>query len=203
MLDPVVVQDLDGLAPGQEQNEFGAIGNGGSGPGGMTAWTPRWQGEMEMQDLEENVASGGARGEGVTGGSGKPKSYSTGRAPHTAWVTVTDSNGLHLRTAFLRSGNMTADEAALGFPRSANATHTESRAVRWIPLNEGDTMKIFGTYEPCKACKGAMNKAANASGATITTTGRREPSQQSHERARAFTSEHRPWVSRKPTILGR
>ena len=63
---------------------------------------------------------------------------------------------------------MTADEAALGFPRSANATHTESRAVRWIPLNEGDTMKIFGTYELGKASQALMNRAVSASGgATI------------------------------------
>jgi len=59
-----------------------------------------------------------------------------------------------------------ADEAALGFPRSSLATHTEARAVR-IPLQAGDTMIIEGQYPPCPSCKGAMNNAARAAGAEI------------------------------------
>lgn len=61
---------------------------------------------------------------------------------------------------------MTAEERALGFPRSSLATHTEARAAR-IELKQGDVMIIEGQYAPCPSCKGAMNRAASASGAEI------------------------------------
>jgi len=66
----------------------------------------------------------------------------------------------------LRSGNMTPSEAALGFPQSSLATHTENRAARNIPLQPGDVMVIHGQYPPCTSCKGAMNRA-NTNGATV------------------------------------
>ncbi|WP_437570523.1 RHS repeat-associated core domain-containing protein [Sorangium sp. So ce542] len=66
----------------------------------------------------------------------------------------------------LSSGAMTTEEAALGFPRSSLATHTEARAAR-IPLQAGDTMIIQGQYPPCPSCKGAMKNAASSSGAEI------------------------------------
>jgi len=66
----------------------------------------------------------------------------------------------------LTSGGMTAEEAALGFPRSSLATHTEARAAR-IPLQNGDTMFLEGRYPPCPSCKGAMNRAAASTGADI------------------------------------
>jgi hypothetical protein len=61
---------------------------------------------------------------------------------------------------------MTAEESALGFPRSTLATHTEARAVR-VPMQRGDVMIIQGQYAPCPSCKGAMNRAARETGATI------------------------------------
>jgi hypothetical protein len=93
------------------------------------------------------------------------KAFSSGRAPHSANVTVyRNGDAAHVET--LSSGNMTATEAALGFPKSSLATHTEARAAG-IPLQRGDTMIIEGQYPPCPSCKGAMNKAAASSEAEI------------------------------------
>jgi hypothetical protein len=92
--------------------------------------------------------------------------FASGKGAHTALVTVF-RDGSVAAADTLVSGGMTAEEAALGFPRSSLATHTEARAVTLIPLREGDTMIIQGQYPPCPTCKGAMNKAAAASGAEI------------------------------------
>lgn len=93
-------------------------------------------------------------------------SFASGRPPHTADVTVT-RNGETVVDETLRSGGMSPEERALGFPRSSLATHTEARAVRRFPLRPGDSMTIRGRYPPCPSCKGAMNRAAREQGATI------------------------------------
>lgn len=67
----------------------------------------------------------------------------------------------------LTRGGMTAEESALGFPLSVFFAHTEARAARSILLQLGGTMIVDGLYPPCPSCKGAMNKAASESGATI------------------------------------
>jgi len=100
---------------------------------------------------------------GLNFGSGKP--------PHQATVSVwrpnEDGSAMNLVSQTpLRSGNMTPSEAALGFPQSSLATHTENRAARNIPLQPGDVMVIHGQYPPCTSCKGAMNRA-NTNGATV------------------------------------
>ena len=95
------------------------------------------------------------------------KRFGSGKPPHTASVEVVDSQGQTVTQATLVSGNMTQEEAALGFPQSSLATHTESRAARNIPLAQGDTMTLDGQYPPCPSCKGAMNRAARSSGARI------------------------------------
>jgi RHS repeat-associated protein len=97
----------------------------------------------------------------------EPRGFSSGRAPHRATITVTRGGKL-VRSEALRSGNMTEEEAALWFPRSSLATHTESRGVRNGDFRPGDVVKIKGKYRPCPACKGAMNKAARETGASIT-----------------------------------
>lgn len=61
---------------------------------------------------------------------------------------------------------MTAEQKALGFPRSTLATHTERKAVS-LSLRSGDTMLIQGTNPPCSSCKGAMNLVAKITGAEI------------------------------------
>jgi hypothetical protein len=66
-----------------------------------------------------------------------------------------------------QSGGMTPDEAALGFPQSTLATHTEARATSQVPLDPGDSMLIEGQYAPCPSCKGKMNARAAETGADI------------------------------------
>jgi len=66
------------------------------------------------------------------------------------------------------SGNLTADETALGFPRSSLATHIEARAMTSQDLGEGDSVLNEGTLPPHPACKGAMNRVATNTGADIT-----------------------------------
>jgi len=75
------------------------------------------------------------------GGSG----FGSGKPPHTAEVTVV-RNGEVVSQQTLKSGGMSQEEAALGFPRSSLATHTEARAVRSTPLQAGDAMTIKGQY---------------------------------------------------------
>jgi hypothetical protein len=86
---------------------------------------------------------------------------------HNANVLVRDANGNVVRHERLVSGNMTPEEVALPFPRNTLASHTEARAVRSIPLEEGQTMVITGQRPPCPSCKGAMNRTTRETGATI------------------------------------
>ena len=92
--------------------------------------------------------------------------FGTGKPPHVAQVEVT-RQGETVVNQTLRSGSMTAEEAALGFPKSSLATHTEARAATKIPLRAGDEMVIRGQYPPCPSCKGYMNRAAQQQGASI------------------------------------
>jgi RHS repeat-associated protein len=120
---------------------------------------------QELLGLDELfLAVGAAVPENAAAGA---VGFGTGRPAHTAVVTIFDSKGLTRAVETLESGNMTAEEAALGFPLSSLATHTENRAVRNLTLNSGDTMIIEGQYPPCPSCKGAMNRAARESGASI------------------------------------
>jgi hypothetical protein len=109
-----------------------------------------------------------ARGASEAANRAVARPFGTGKPPHSAIVTVTTQNGS--RQLRLASGNMTPEEAALGFPRSTLATHTEARAVRQVQLQAGDRMIIQGKYPPCPSCKGAMNKSAIESGAEIVYT---------------------------------
>ena len=93
--------------------------------------------------------------------------FGTGKPPHVANVTVTDPAGNTKFQDTFQSGNMTPEEAALGFPQSSLATHTEARATRQVPLEPGDSMLIEGQYPPCPSCKGKMNARAAETGADI------------------------------------
>jgi hypothetical protein len=92
--------------------------------------------------------------------------FATGRGSHTAPVTVWRENEVVYQETLV-SGNMTAEEAALGFPKSSLATHTEYRTVKQVPVVPGDVMTIAGQYPPCPSCKGAMNVAAQTKAVTI------------------------------------
>jgi hypothetical protein len=83
------------------------------------------------------------------------------------WDITVTRDGEVVNSGTLTSGNMTSEEAALGFPRSTLATHTEARAVKQFPLEEGDVMDIEGEYPPCPTCKGVMNSAARSQRASI------------------------------------
>ena len=122
-----------------------------------------------IRGLSQSMMSSGSGASGPNAAAPTAKGgggFSSGRGPHTAEVTVT-RNGQQVVKQTVESGNMTAAEKALGFPRSSLATHTEARAVTKIPLQAGDEMVIKGQYSPCPSCKGAMNTAASQSGARI------------------------------------
>jgi hypothetical protein len=86
-------------------------------------------------------------------------------AHHNANVMVRDASGQLRNHERLVSGNMTAEEQALGFPRNTLASHTEARAIRNIPVQPGGTMIVTGQRPPCPICKGLMNQAARDRGA--------------------------------------
>ncbi|MCE8958263.1 RHS repeat protein, partial [Phocaeicola vulgatus] len=90
------------------------------------------------------------------------------KGQHTATVSVYDKDGNLILTKVFTSGNMTPAERSLGFPKSTLATHTEARAVAQISLSAGQRMEIVGKYPPCNSCKGKMNQAVEATGASIT-----------------------------------
>jgi Pput_2613-like deaminase len=142
----------------------GGGGGGGVSPGNIGGPTPE---ETDFVDPLDGQRLGVIPGKTGAGPSGSTRgTFSSGKPPHTADVTVIrDGEIIHSQT--YRSGNMTADEAALRFPQSSLATHTENRAARSVPMQQGDVMVIQGQYPPCTTCKGAMNKAARESGASI------------------------------------
>jgi hypothetical protein len=82
-------------------------------------------------------------------------------------VMVKDAQGNVINHERIVSGNMTAEEKALGFPQNTLASHTEARAVRNIPLEQGQRMTITGQKPPCPSCKGYMNRATQESEATV------------------------------------
>ena len=98
-----------------------------------------------------------------------PRTGTKGVVPdrHNANVMVTDESGNVLSHQRIVSGNMTPEEQALGFPKGSLASHTEARAVNNTVLNPGDNMTIVGQSRPCPSCKGAINKAAKETDASI------------------------------------
>ncbi len=86
--------------------------------------------------------------------------FGSGKGQHTATVRVFDTDGTMVHESVRKSGDMTPEEKALGFPKSSLATHTEARAVKHTPLTAGQRMEIIGQYPPCNSCKGKMRKAS-------------------------------------------
>ncbi|MEL5575198.1 RHS repeat-associated core domain-containing protein [Serratia marcescens] len=95
--------------------------------------------------------------------------FGSGKGTHNAKATLFDSNGNVKATGVWQSGNMTPDEAALGFPQSTLATHTEARITRELhpQAAPGDRLVIDGEYPPCNSCKGKMNAFKTATGAEV------------------------------------
>ncbi|MEV2217423.1 hypothetical protein AB0H86_39375 [Streptomyces sp. NPDC050997] len=90
----------------------------------------------------------------------------------------------------LESGDMTPEEAALGYPNNSAFTHTEYRFSRMagastgpkvslpndpftgkFPLSAGDSVRMQGQLPPCSRCKGAMNRMVNELGFQSLTIG--------------------------------
>jgi hypothetical protein len=82
------------------------------------------------------------------------------RMPHAATAKVTGPDGSVKWTGSFESGGMTAEQRAQGFPKGPQATHTEAKAIADAPLHRGDTLRITGQYDPCQACRAAMQKAS-------------------------------------------
>jgi len=101
--------------------------------------------------------------------AGIPRSGPKGIDPnhHNANVMVRDVDGKVISHGRVVSGNMTAEEKALGFPKNTLASHTEARAVTQTSLKEGQTMTITGQRPPCPSCKGYMNRAMKETGTEI------------------------------------
>jgi Pput_2613-like deaminase len=94
------------------------------------------------------------------------------RPPHEATATrYRSGEAAPVWQGKLKSGNPTAEEAALGWPESMLVTHTEPRAIRAAqvegPLRDGDVLKILGEYDPCPSCHRRMWAAAKETGASI------------------------------------
>ncbi|MGO0113058.1 RHS repeat-associated core domain-containing protein, partial [Pseudomonas putida] len=96
-------------------------------------------------------------------------SFGSGKGTHNAIATLYDSSGNVKATGIWQSGNMTPDEAALGFPKSTLATHTEARITRELSPQAvpGDRLVIEGEYPPCNSCKGKMNAFKGSTGADV------------------------------------
>jgi hypothetical protein len=109
------------------------------------------------------------------------------RSTHFADVTVHNSSGSMVREYSVRSGNYTSAEDALGWPRKMIASHTENRIGRMSggpsiigitpivgdahaglhPVSPGDYVIIHGRNPICGPCQAALNRAADATGATF------------------------------------
>ena len=91
--------------------------------------------------------------------------FGLGAGTHTAVAIVFDGQGNIKSSGVWQSGNMTPEEAALGFPQNTLATHTEARITNNVQAEPGDTLLIEGQYLPCNSCKGKMNVFASETGA--------------------------------------
>jgi RHS repeat-associated protein len=157
-------------------------------------WQKDWQEDRPRRNAEAGEIAWRFAGEPIVSAVGlralsfglsKLALWSTGSAPatsnivlrlgpkgvdpghHNANIMIRGESGSVLSHERIVSGNMTAAEKALGFPRAQLASHTEARAVSGNSLKPGQTMTITGQRAPCPSCKGAMNRAAAESGATI------------------------------------
>jgi hypothetical protein len=92
----------------------------------------------------------------------------TESGPHTMNLRIV-IDGIEVASSTFVSGNMTKEEAELGFPLNMLATHTEARALTEYAkyIKDGAHWILTGFYLPCSSCKGKMNKAAK-NGAVIT-----------------------------------
>ncbi|MFF8383440.1 RHS repeat-associated core domain-containing protein [Streptomyces kanasensis] len=115
--------------------------------------------------------------------------HNTGGSGHMCDITATAPDGSTRVDVKLESGDMTPEEAALGYPNNSAFTHTEHRFSRMAgastgpkvslpndpfagkyPLSPGDAVTMQGQLPPCSRCKGAMNRMVRELGVTVTYT---------------------------------
>ncbi|WP_405597774.1 polymorphic toxin-type HINT domain-containing protein [Streptomyces sp. NBC_01410] len=112
--------------------------------------------------------------------------HNTGGNGHMCDISVRSSDG-STSDISLESGDMTPEEAGLGYPNNSAFTHTEHRFSRMagastgpkvslpndpfagkFPLSSGDAVRMQGQLPPCSRCKGAMNRMVNELGVSVT-----------------------------------
>ncbi|MGV5039029.1 ricin-type beta-trefoil lectin domain protein, partial [Streptomyces sp. NRAIS4] len=115
--------------------------------------------------------------------------HNTGGSGHMCGITATAPDGSTRVDVKLESGDMTPEEAALGYPNNSAFTHTEHRFSRMAgastgpkvslpndpfagkyPLSPGDVVTMRGQLPPCSRCKGAMNRMVRELGVSVTYT---------------------------------
>lgn len=113
--------------------------------------------------------------------------HNTGGNGHICDITATAPDGSTRVDVKLESGDMTPEEATLGYPNDVAFTHTEHRFSRMAgtstgssvslpndpfagecPLSSGDAVTMRGQLPPCSRCKGAMNRMVNELGVSVT-----------------------------------
>ncbi|WP_374227277.1 RHS repeat-associated core domain-containing protein [Streptomyces sp. JJ66] len=123
----------------------------------------------------------------VVAGSTPVLSHNTGGGGHMCDITATAPDGSTRVDVTLESGDMTPEEAALGYPNNVAFTHTEHRFSRMAgastgpkvslpndpsagkhPLSPGDAVTMRGQLPPCPRCKGAMNRMVRELGVSVT-----------------------------------
>lgn len=89
-----------------------------------------------------------------------------GRQPHrTSSILIRDGGVIQRIEAV--SGEMTAAQKAMGYPKGQLASHTEPKTLARTNLQAGDILAIKGTKPPCPSCRGYMNRAAAEFNATV------------------------------------
>jgi hypothetical protein len=117
----------------------------------------------------------GVRGDGGQWGAGSWRpttgrqgaSFGSGSGPHTARWILRGAKGRIVSSGTMRSGGMTAEMKAQGFPKGQLASHTEPKILNQVRPSSGQRLDIYGERPACNACKGAMNRYAEATGARI------------------------------------
>ena len=96
--------------------------------------------------------------------------------PHEADVLVVDDRGkIVVPERHFVSGAQTEAERAQyaltkhdhDFNEANTETHTEAKALHEIGVHDGETMYIYGQYDPCKFCRKRMQDAVNRFGGKV------------------------------------
>lgn len=90
------------------------------------------------------------------------------RPAHKMDMTIT-RDGKTVATQSYRSGSMTPEQKAMGFPKGPLESHTEAKAMRDASsmTRPGDHVRLEGRYAPCPSCKGKLNCAVKDYGISV------------------------------------